>query len=179
MPDNPCKSPDCPPEPDRGPSDENTKPTTVWPLRRCFGVVIGFETLGFLRTAFAFKAGCLGAGFFFFFTDFFLDVALFFASLFVGFIFLPADRFAGFSELDFVCFFLPLFFAAIGEVYHRQTRSTTGTELARHQNQANSASTGPVRIGGGTLDGLFVHGADRRIWLWIYEVRLSHIFGRK
>src|SRR5467141_218925 len=114
--DNPCKSPDCPPERAASPSGAYATVSTVWlfPRPRFLATGAVFPTAIFLAPAFVFASAFFGAAFFF--ANFFLGVAPFLASFalnvfLIGFTFLPA--------ILFVWFLLVFFLAAIGAVYHR------------------------------------------------------------
>src|SRR6266404_7829919 len=79
--DNPCKSPDCPPERAESPSRAYLTASTVWlfPRTRFFAARLVFPTTFFLGVAF------------FFFANFFFGAAAFFAGFFLVF-FLVAIR---------------------------------------------------------------------------------------
>src|SRR6202521_3088886 len=116
--DNPCKSPDCPPERAASPSGANATVSTVWlfPRTRFLAAREVFRPAVFLAPTFVFAPAFLGEAFFA--VNFFLRAPPFFASfslsaLLSGFAFLSA------TPCDFACFFLGFFLAAIRAVYHR------------------------------------------------------------
>src|SRR6266851_8022177 len=115
--DNPCKSPDCPPDLSLSASGANASVSTLWlfPRTRVLSAVGVLAPVVFWPRAFVFTAAFFKAGFFF--ANFFFGVPLFLARFFLtvffrGFPFFPADPFG------FVSFLLVLFLA-IGAVYHR------------------------------------------------------------
>ena len=110
MVDNPCKSPDCPPDCAPSPSIVNASVPTLWlfPRARVLSVAGVFAPVVFFLRAFVFTAAFFKAGFFF--ASFFFGVPLFLASFFLtaffkNFPFFPADPFG------FVRFLLVLFLA--------------------------------------------------------------------
>src|ERR1019366_9304739 len=103
----PCKSPDCTPARDPGPSGASATVSTLWLfLRTCLlSAPTVFPPVVFLPPAFVFTIAFIGAAFFF--ANFLLGATVFSASLFsIAFFIevtcLPAVLF------DFVCFLLVL-----------------------------------------------------------------------
>lgn len=104
--DNPCKSPDCPPERALSPSGAKASVRTLWLLACFLGARAGFAAVFFLAAIFVLAAVLFGVAFFL--ANLFLGVARFLASFFGAFFF-------GAFFFDFASFF----FIAIGAVYHR------------------------------------------------------------
>src|ERR1019366_6163165 len=119
--DNPCKSPDCPPDLSLSASGTNASVSTLrlFPRTRVLSAVGVLAPVVFWPRVFVFTAAFFKPGFFF--ANFFFGVSLFLASFFLtvffsGFPFFPADPFG------FVRFLLVLFLT-IRAVYHRHMRA--------------------------------------------------------
>jgi hypothetical protein len=114
--DNPCKSPDCPPDLSLSASGANASVSTLWlfPRTRVLSAVGVLAPVVFWPRAFVFSAAFFKAGFFF--ANFFFGVPLFLLPsffltvFFSGFLFFLADPFG------FVRFLLRA-------VYHRHMRA--------------------------------------------------------
>src|SRR5258706_2573999 len=139
--DNPCKSPDCPPDLSLSASGANASVSTLWlfPRTRVLSAVGVLAPVVFWPRAFVFTAAFFKAGFFF--TNFFFGAPLFLARFFLtvffnGFPFFPA-------LFRFVSFLLVLFLA-IGAVYHRH--HACSRKRARRTARKTHGTSDPVSV---------------------------------